>query len=169
MKNIYLLSLLLLSVSVFSQNKKNALQKFDVSDMETSVLIPSSPITNLDVYNEKTVTNYSFYQAYKAIVQGDLENRYFPLDNLKEQSKQSYFTNVIPLVILHSEYESISNLALQNNAVTKDSEGYLIRNGNASIFEKKHITLTTPLRSSSKGLQTTFKLSDSNIFNTTNN
>ncbi|PWK19158.1 T9SS type A sorting domain-containing protein [Xanthomarina spongicola] len=168
MKNIYLLSLLLLSVSVFSQNKKNALQKFDVSDMETSVLIPSSPITNLDVYNEKTVTNYSFYQAYKAIVQGDLENRYFPLDNLKEQSKQSYFTNVIPLVILHSEYESISNLALQNNAVTKDSEGYLIRNGNASIFEKKHITLTTPLRSSSKGLQTTFKLSDSNIFNTTN-
>jgi len=168
MKKNYFLILFILSVSVFSQDKKNALQKFDVSTMETSVLIPSSPIIDLETFNTKTVNNYNLYQAYKTLEQGDLEKRFLPLQSLKEQSKQSYFTNVIPLAVIYSDFEIISDEALQNNAVTKDAEGYLIKNGNVSIFETKHITLTAPLRSSSKGLQTTFNLSASNIFNTTN-
>jgi hypothetical protein len=168
MKKYYFLLLTLLSVSVFSQDKKNALLKFDVSDMETSVLIPSSPITDLDIYNEIIINNYSFYQAYKAIVQGDIQNRYLPLENLKEQSKQSYFTNIIPLAIIHSDYEAINNEALQNNSITKDSEGYLLRTSNTPVFEKKHVTLMAPLRNNNKGLQTTFNLSASNVFNTTN-
>jgi triacylglycerol esterase/lipase EstA (alpha/beta hydrolase family) len=168
MKKYYFLLLLFLSFSIFSQDQKNAFQKFNVSDMETSVLIPSSPIIDFDIYNEKIINNYSFYQAYKAIAQGDLQNRYLPLENLKEQSKQSYFTNVIPLAIIHSDYESITNEALQNNRVTKDTEGYLIRTTNFPVFEKKHISLTAPLRNSHKGLQTTFNLSASNVFNTTN-
>ncbi|HCY82311.1 MAG TPA: hypothetical protein DHV22_12285, partial [Xanthomarina gelatinilytica] len=65
MKKIYFPLLLLLSASVFAQDKKQALQKFDVSDMETSVLITSSPIFELETYNEKTINNYNFYQAYK--------------------------------------------------------------------------------------------------------
>jgi len=168
MKNNYFLILFILSVSVFSQDKKNALEKFDVSDMETSVLIPSSPIIDLETFNTKTVNNYNFYQAYKAIVKGDLQNRYFPLDNLKEQSKQSYFTNVIPLAIIHCDYESITDEALQSNSIQKDTEGYLLRTNNSPIFEKEHVTITSPLRNISKGLQTTFNLSTSNIFNTTN-
>ncbi|WP_188462613.1 T9SS type A sorting domain-containing protein [Bizionia arctica] len=168
MKKNYFLFLILLTVSVFSQDKKNAFEKFDVSDMETSVLIPNSPITDLETYNERTVNNYNFYQAYKAIVQGDLEKRYLPLENLKEQSKQSYFTKIIPLAIIHSDYESFQDQALQNNAVRKDAEGYLVRTRNTPVFEKKHITLASPLRNNHKGLQTTFNLAASNIFNTTN-
>src|SRR5690606_10182459 len=153
MKKIYFPLLMLLSVSIIAQDKKESLQKFDVSDMETSVLITSSPIIELETYNEKTINNYNFYQAYKAIVHGDLQNRFLPLKHLKEQSKQSYFTNVIPLAIIHSDYESFSNEAFQNN--------------NNPVFEQKQITLSAPLRSSSKGLQTSFVLSASNIFNTT--
>src|SRR5690606_13383028 len=42
------------------------------------------------------------------------------------------------------------------------------RTTNMPIFEERHITITAPLRSSNKGLETTFNLSASNIFNTTN-
>src|SRR5690606_9075307 len=106
MKKIYFPLLMLLSVSIIAQDKKESLQKFDVSDMETSVLITSSPIIELETYNEKTINNYNFYQAYKAIVHGDLQNRFLPLKHLKEQSKQSYFTNVIPLAIRSEEHTS---------------------------------------------------------------
>ncbi|MCX7550816.1 T9SS type A sorting domain-containing protein [Xanthomarina sp. F2636L] len=168
MKKNYLQILLLLSVSIiFAQDTKNAFQKLDISDMETSVLVANSPIVDVVSYNTKPINNYNFYQAYKAIVQGDLEKRYAPLENLKEQSKKSHFTNVIPLAIIHSDFESFEEQALQNNSVTKDAEGYLLRTSSASIFEKRHLTLMAPLRSSNKGLQTTFNLSASNIFNTT--
>src|SRR5690606_31076949 len=106
----------------------------DVSDMETSVLITSSPIIELETYNEKTINNYNFYQAYKAIVHGDLQNRFLPLEHLKEQSKQSYFTKVIPLAIIHSDYESFSNEAFQNNTIRKDADGFLTRTNNNPIF-----------------------------------
>src|SRR5690606_11146838 len=167
MKKIYFPLLMLLSVSIIAQDKKESLQKFDVSDMETSVLITSSPIIELETYNEKTINNYNFYQAYKAIVHGDLQNRFLPLKHLKEQSKQSYFTNVIPLAIIHSDYESFSNEAFQNNIIRKDADGFITRTNNNPVFEQKQITLSAPLRSSSKGLQTSFVLSASNIFNTT--
>ncbi|MCX7547973.1 T9SS type A sorting domain-containing protein [Xanthomarina sp. F1114] len=167
MKKNYLLLILLLSVGAFSQTK-NALQKFDTSLMETSVLAHKSPIVDITDYNEKVVNNYSFYQAYKAIEHGDLQKRLPSLESLKEQSKQSYFTQVIPLAILHSDFESITDQALQSNSVTRDSEGYLLRTNQEPIFEKKHLTLTSPLRKSHKGLQTTFNLSEHHIFNTTN-
>src|SRR5690554_107734 len=168
MKKIYLLPFLLLSLSTFSQTK-NALQKFDTSSMQTSVLAHKSPVVDISNYNEKPINNYNFYQAYKAIEHGDLQKRLSPLESLKHQSTQSYFTNIIPLAILHSDYEFINDESLQNNSVTRDSEGYLIRTNQAPIFEKKHITLTSPLRVKYKGLQTTFNLPESNIFNTTNN
>src|SRR5690606_35157528 len=79
-----------------------------------------------------------------------------------------YFTNVIPLAIIHSDYESFSNEAFQNNIIRKDADGFITRTNNNPVFEQKQITLSAPLRSSSKGLQTKFVLSDSNIFNTTN-
>lgn len=166
MKKNYLLLILLLSVGAFSQTK-NALQKFETSSMETSVLAHKSPIVDITDYNDKVVNNYNFYQAYKAIEHGDMQKRLYPLESLKEQSKQSYFTQVIPLAILHSDFESITDEALQSNSVTRDSEGYLLRTNQGPIFEKKHLTLTAPLRTNHKGLQTTFNLSEANIFNTT--
>ncbi|MEO8934401.1 MAG: T9SS type A sorting domain-containing protein [Xanthomarina sp.] len=167
MKKLSLLFTLLLSIGAFSQTK-NALQKFDTSDMETSVLTQKSVLVDITDYNKKIINTYSFYQAYKAIQHGDLQKRLPPLENLKEQSRESYFTKVIPLAILHSDFESISDEALQNNSVTRDSEGYLLRTSQAPIFEQNHLTLASSLRTNHKGLQTTFKLSASHIFNTTN-
>lgn len=167
MKKCYLLLVLLLSISVFAQDKNNPILKFDTSKMETSVLVPKSPIVDIQTYNSKIVNSLDFYQAYKAIAQGDLNKGLMPLENLKSISKQSYFTDVIPLAILHSEYDIITDEAMQNNSVSRDSQGYLINDG-SSVFEKQQLTIASALRRNHKGLQTTFNVSSSHIFNTSN-
>ena len=164
MKKYYLVFVLLLSVSVFAQDKNNPLLKFDTSKMETSVLVHKSPVDDVQNYNEKTINTFAFYQAYKAIAQGDLEKRLLPLQNLKALSEQSYFTNVIPLAILQSEYEMITDEALQNNLVSRDAQGYLV-NDDSFIFEKKQLTVASALRTKHKGLNTTYNLSSSNVYN----
>ncbi|WP_323786886.1 T9SS type A sorting domain-containing protein [Psychroserpens sp.] len=167
MKNYYLVIVLLLSVSVFAQDKNNPLLKFDTSQMETTVLVHKSPIVDIQKYNETTSNRFVFYQAYKAIAQGDFEKRLLPLQSLKTLSKQSYFTNVIPLAILHSEYDVITDEAMQNNSVSKDAQGYLVNDG-SFVFEKQQLTVASALRSKHKGLQTTYNLASSSIFNISN-
>lgn len=168
MEKYYIAFVLLFSVSVFAQNKKDPLLKFDTSKMETSVLIHKSPIVDIQTYNEKSINVFEFFQAYKAIAYGDLENRMLlPLQSLKEQQKQSYFSNVIPLAILLSDCEIISDEALQNSSVSRDSEGYLINDG-TSIFERQQLMVASALRAKHKGLQVTYNVMPSNIFNTSN-
>ena len=168
MKTYYSIFVLLVSISVFAQDKKDPLLKFDISKMETSVLVHKSPLVDLDTYNEKTIHLYDFYQAYKAISQGDLEKRLVPLESLKEIRKQSYLTSVIPLAILLSEYDMITDEAMQNNSVSRDAQGYLVNDG-SSVFERARLTVASPLRAKHKGLQTTYNLSSSHIYNTSEN
>jgi hypothetical protein len=167
MKKCYLVLVWLISFSVFAQDKNNPLLKFDTSQMETTVLVPKSPVVDVQTYNDKTINTYVFYQAYKAVAQGDLEKRLVPLQQLKSISEQSHFTKTIPLAILHSEYDIITDKAMQNNSVSKDSQGYLVNDGSA-VFEKQQLTVASVLRTKHKGLQTVYDLSSSQIFNTTN-
>ncbi|WP_452227542.1 T9SS type A sorting domain-containing protein [Lacinutrix cladophorae] len=169
MKSYYLLLLSLFTLSALAQNKK-AFQKLDVSDMETSVLAQKSTIIDITSFNQKPINKLNFYQVYKTIAQGDTKERLLPVQSLKEQSTESYFTKIIPLAILHSEFESITDAAMQNNIVTRNAQGNLVRtNTTTSIFEKSTVTTATALRTKTKGLKTTFRLDANNIFNTTNN
>jgi pimeloyl-ACP methyl ester carboxylesterase len=165
MKKIYFALVLLVSISVVAQDKKNPLLNFDTSNMETSVLVHKSPVVDIQKYNEKTINMYAFYQAYKAIAQGDLSKRLVPLESLKTLSKQSHITNVIPLAVLLSDYEMITDEAMQNNSVSKDVQGYLVTNG-SYVFERKQLAVASALRTKHKGLKTTYNLSSANIFNT---
>lgn len=165
MKKYYLVFVLLASISNFAQDKKDPLLKFDTSKMETTVLVPKSPVIDIQAYNEQTINMFGFYQAYKAIAQGDLEKRLLPLESIKTLSAQSYVTQIIPLAILHSDYEKITDEALQNNSVSKDTQGYLVNDG-SSIYEKQQLTVSAALRANHKGLQTIYNLSSSTIFNT---
>jgi len=171
MKKKYLSYLIFcFSLIVLSQSKKDVYKKFDTTGMKTSILVHKSPIIDIFSLEKKESNTFNFYQAYKTVSQSDLQNRLLPLSSLKEQSKRSHFSNIIPLAILHSEFETITNNALKSNAVSKDSNGYLVRtNIDSTIFEKNQITLASPLRRNFKGLQTTFKLEKSNIYNTTKN
>ncbi|WP_170233968.1 T9SS type A sorting domain-containing protein [Bizionia myxarmorum] len=169
MKINYVLFAFLLSISGFSQNQK-AFEKFDKSGMETSILVPQSPVVDITDYNHKINNTYSFYQAYKAIAQNDFENRLKPLSNLKKQSEQSQLDHRVPLAILHSDFESITEHAMRSQAITRDAQGSILRrDSNENIFEKKSISIASPLLTNHKGLNTTFTLTENNVINTTEN
>ena len=70
-------------VSVFAQDKNNPLLKFDTSKMETTILVHKSPVVDVQNYNEKTINTFAFYQAYKAIAQGDLRKKIIAITKLK--------------------------------------------------------------------------------------
>lgn len=168
MKTLYLLIAVTLTSFCFAQNKKNILDKFDTSGMSTNVLIQESPLINLDNYNKKNINTYQFYQAYKAIALGDLQQRFQPLQTLKQKSKKSYFTSIIPIAILLSDYETITPEAFKTNKVSQDAQGYLVRNTiDSTIFKRHNLSLAAPLRTKHKGLQTTFNISSSSIYNNT--
>jgi len=153
----------------FSQKKQNILENFDFTGMETSILVQKSPLINLDEYNNNGNNIYDFYQGFKAISQSDLQHRLINVADLKNQTKQSYFNNIIPLSILVSEYETIKNEAFKNGNVSNDNKGFLIRTNNSAIFQKHQLNIASTLRINYKGLTVNFELKQTNIFNTTSN
>ena len=156
---------LVISFTSFAQKKQNILKKFNVNGMETSILVQENPLVSLDKY--KTNTIYDFYQAFKAIAQSDFQHRLVDLSVLKEKSKQSYFTDVLPIAILISEYETIKKEAFTKGSVTNDSDGFLIRTDTSNIFNKHSLNIATVLRTKDKGLSLTFILEKTAVFNTT--
>ncbi|MGY0393252.1 T9SS type A sorting domain-containing protein [Bizionia sp. KMM 8389] len=169
MKTHYVLFLILFSITGFSQDKK-AFSQFDTSGMKTDILIPQSPVIDITEYNQKSITLYNFYQAYKAVQQNDFRNRLKPLSTLKSASKTSYFTHKIPIAVLHSNFDIIKTEALQNQTVTRNNAGYIIRNNtNNTIFDQQSIIIAAPLIKTHKGLTVTFTVSEEHIYDTTEN
>lgn len=164
MKQQLLLIFLIITGQTFGQEKENILKKFDTSGMETEILVQKSPLINIQSYQEKNNDVYGFFQAYKTIQQSDLLNRFPSLEKLKQDKKESFKNNIIPLTILISAYETI-----KKEAIYHDTEGFLIRNTTENIFEKQTLFVSTALRLKFKGLVTKFKLSNEHIFNSTNN
>lgn len=166
MKTFYpLLFSFLISLSLNAQNKK--LEKLDKTQLETSVLIPTSPIFNIDDFQDNTNSVFSFKQAFKFISQNDLQNRFQNKTLLN--ADVSVLDDVIPLAILHSDYETIKPEALTDGRLTSDAEQNLINvSGSNSIYKKNTLSISAPLVANHKGLKSQFIVSDSHIFNTTN-
>lgn len=163
MKNFYIVCFILFPLMTFSQNPLSTLDK---TDMETDILFATFPVLNLNDYQNATTNTYSLYQAYNAIKKNDLQSRFASVEFLKEQEKQSYFTNVIPLAILNSDYEVINAEALSNGTIIADANQMLHRTNNDAIYEAHSLLMSAPLRTNHKGLSTVFNLPSGNIFNT---
>lgn len=149
-----------------AQKKENILKKFDTSKMETSVLVQKSPLINIQDYQHNFTNVYGFFQTYKTIQQGSLITNFKTLSLLKNeiQFKQS----IIPIGLLYSVYETIKKEAFDNGNISNDESGFLINNNPlGDNFNKKSIFISSPLKIKHKGLNTTFQLTDSYIFNTT--
>lgn len=164
MKKIYLLICFIASTSLFAQNK---ISKLDISDMETSILFTSFPVININDYQSNINSTYSFYQAYKAIAENDLQNRLPNLESLMSDAKEDFSNNTVSLGILNTSFEVIKPEAYENGNLIIDSEGYLTKTTNASIYNKHKLAIITPLQPKHKGLKVNFDLHESNIFNTT--
>ncbi|MGB1307852.1 MAG: T9SS type A sorting domain-containing protein [Oceanihabitans sp.] len=167
-KPILLILLFSLSFS-FSQEKKDPFSKFSTEKMETSYLLLTSPLVNIQAYNNNKNNMYDFYQVYKDIMQSNLKNRNASLDALKSKTQASKNNNIIPLAILHNQYETIKQSAFQNGKVIKDASGFVVRTSTDAIFNKHQVTIAAPLRIKTKGLKTNFKLDSEAVINTTDN
>ena len=138
--------------------------------METSVLYLKSPFVSIDSVQYLKNNMHHFYTVYKAISQSDLQKRFIPLESLKEKTATLYATQAIPLAILHSEFETIADEAFKDGRLVQDSKGFVERTTKSpGIFKKHEVTIISTLRSRTKGLETKFKISLENIFNTTTN
>ena len=163
-----LLFSLLVSFASFSQTKHNILERFDTSNLETSILVQENPLVSIQKYQDVPNSVYDFYQAYKTIQQHDFLQRLPSLEALKQQTIQAKKQQVVPIAILYSKYETIKKTAFLNNQVTNDSEGFLIRsNPQDAIFDKHELFLSSVLATKHKGLEVLFELKSANIYNTT--
>lgn len=164
MKTYYVLLCLLISSLTCAQDRLSLLDK---SGMETSILFVTFPVIDIGNYQENTNSSYSFLQAYKDISSNDLEQRFSSLETVEDEIKLNS-TKVIPIGILHTEYEVIKPEAIENGTVYTDSNKNLMRlNSESTIFNKTELSITAPLKAKHKGLQTTFSLSQEHIFNST--
>ncbi|SHG60881.1 T9SS type A sorting domain-containing protein [Winogradskyella jejuensis] len=165
MKQLYILLLIFVFNLGYAQNR---LQRLDKTDMETAILFSSFPMIDISEYQSNINTNYTFFQVYKSLAERDLENRFQDIENYKLKSEEDYKNNRISLAALISDFEVIKPDALDNGNVAIDQEGYIIKtNTDSSVFNKKEISIITPLRSKHKGLKVNFNLYDENIINTT--
>ncbi len=138
-----------------------------MTDMETYVLFTSFPVMDISSYQTNTNSTYSFYQAYKAIANNDLQNRLTTMNHLETKAKIDRINNIVSLAILNSGYEVIKPNAYNDGDITVDADGYLLRTSNSvSIYDKGELSIVAPLQTKHKGLNVVFKLSEGDIFNT---
>ncbi len=166
MKHFYIILFFVSPFFLFSQNPLSTLEK---SDMQTDILFATFPVVNLNDYHNITTTTYSLYQAYNAIKNHDMQNRLGDLRLLKTQEQQSYSTNIIPLALLHTDYEVIKQEALMDGSIIAGTNNSLSRTTTNPIFDKHELFLAAPLRVDHKGLRTVFNLPSENIFNISEN
>lgn len=165
-KNYLLIGLLFSIVTVNAQNKK--LQKLDQSLIETSILIPTSTIFNIEYFQDNSNSVYSFKQAFNILSQNDLKNRLNHLVSI--DAKASLDHSIIPITILHSEYQTIVPEAFTDGRLMLDSNQNLLNvSGSTSVYRKNTISISAPLTASHKGLTSQFIVNDFQIYNTTTN
>ncbi|RAJ14643.1 T9SS type A sorting domain-containing protein [Olleya aquimaris] len=162
---LLLLSFLFISITVISQNKK--LQQLDRSQIETSILIPTSTIFNIEDFQDNTNSVYSFKQAYKLLGQNDFKNR---LNNpITIDAKAAINHQVIPIAILHADYQTIVPEAFTDGRLSLDDNQNLINvTGSNSVYRKNTISISAPLIANHKGLTNQFIIKERDIYNTTN-
>ncbi|MFY7958238.1 MAG: T9SS type A sorting domain-containing protein [Flavobacterium macrobrachii] len=119
------------------------------------------------IKKEDVSTNY-FYQVYHEIQRADFLERLPKLEKLKENANKGFAQNVIPLSILISDFEKISQKSIDNNLVYINANQQFEAKLNATdIFDDYHINLIASTLSKSDSKNATFILKDDMIFNTT--
>lgn len=119
------------------------------------------------IKKEDVSTNY-FYQVYHEIQRADFLERLPKLEKLKENANKGFAQNVIPLSILISDFEKISQKSIDNNLVYINAkQQFEAKQNTTEIFDEYQINLIASTLSKSDSKNATFILKDDMIFNTT--
>lgn len=119
------------------------------------------------IKKEDVSTNY-FYQVYHEIQRADFLDRLPKLEKLKENANKDIAQNIIPLSILISDFEKISQKSIDNNLVfINANQQFEAKQNTTEIFDKYQINIIASTLSKSDSKNVTFVLNEDMIFNTT--
>ncbi|NND50999.1 MAG: T9SS type A sorting domain-containing protein [Flavobacteriaceae bacterium] len=144
--------------------------KLDRSGMQTSILfnqfLSFSEITN---DSKSTFDTNGFFQAYNELAAADTQKRFLEYHQLLEAQKESYFSKVLPIGIVFTEFDVLADDAIANNDVQFINNQFIkSANSTASIFEVNRKLIAAPFNSKTVGLSPTFSLPHEYVLNTTN-
>jgi hypothetical protein len=164
---ITLLLFSLFSLLSFAQDKSYDLLK---DKTETKILYDRVfGISNATEQRKTEITANYFMQVYHEMQRADFLNRLPKLDFIREQANIGFAQNQIPLSILISDFEKISNTTSENGDLfLNENRQFQLRQNAQNVFEKHSLNLISPIALKSKSSQVTFVLKDNLIFNTTN-
>ena len=157
---------IIFSISVFAQEDNCILLK---EKSKTKIIYDRVfGISNATSIKKEDVSTNYFYQVYHEIQRADFLDRLPKLEKLKENANKGFAQNVIPLSILISDFEKISQKSIDNNLVFINANQQFEAKQNATdIFDDYHINLIASTLSKSDSKNVTFILMDDMIFNTT--
>ena len=165
----YVLILFLFPILIFAQNDKiDLFEKLDRTEMQTSILF--NHFLSFSEIADETKTSFDsngFFQAYNELAVADSQNRFVEYQQLLDAKKESHFSKIIPIGIVYSEFDIISNDAINNNNVSFQ-ENKFIKSPAAigSIFELKHKLFAAPFRLNTSGMFATFSIANEFVLNT---
>ncbi|MCA0348852.1 MAG: T9SS type A sorting domain-containing protein [Bacteroidetes bacterium] len=162
---ITLLALLSGFISTFAQDKM-----FDLLKDKTETNILYNRVFALSHANEmktKEINASYFLQVYHEIQRADFNNRLPKLEVIRKAATLASIKNQIPLSVLISDFESISENDLQNKFNLNASNQLELKSNETLELEKHAINIVAPIVAKSKTNEVTFVLNSDLIFNTT--
>lgn len=157
---------IIFSISIFAQEDNCILLK---EKSKTKIIYDRVfGISNATSIKKEDVSTTYFYQVYHEIQRADFLERLPKLEKLKENANKGFAQKVIPLSILISDFEKISQKSIDDNFVYINANQQFEAKQNATdIFDDYHINLIASTLSKSDSKNVTFILKDDMIFNTT--
>lgn len=170
LKNYFLL-LFLFPIFIFSQNYSQALyENLDRSEMQTAILFDRFlSFSEIADDTKLTFDTNGFFQAYNELAAADSEERFYDYDYLLKAQKESYFSGILPIGIVFTEFDVLSENAITNTDVLFINKKFIkSTTATAPIFEVKQKLLAAPFNKKTNGLNAIFSLPQEFVLNTTN-
>ncbi len=151
--------------SVFAQDKS-----FDLLKDRTNTKILYDRVFKLSKATEPKTSEINsdyFLQVYHEMQRADFNNRLPRLEEIRKKATLATIKNQVPLAILITDFESISENDLENKFTLNSSNQFELKKNLPFEFEMHSINLIAPIVSKSASKEVTFILNSDLIFNTT--
>lgn len=170
MKKLYILIVFLSPLFTSSQSlQTDFFNSLDRSQITTGILY-DRVYQIADLTSENTLaTGNRISQALSELTRADYLNRFPDYEIIRDIKKQAFINNQVPISFVISEIQKINTSAYEEGFIASGADGnlYLNQSLQEQHFESFNVHLASPLVENHKGLNVTFSLPESLIFNTT--
>lgn len=125
-------------------------------------------LSKVTKHEKNVVSSNYFKQVYHEVQRADFLKRLPVYDELKNDSKNAFFSKQIPLAILIADVETIKPIVFENQEISENNKHQFELNPTIQdAFQLHELTLMAPIVGKSKLKTVNFILTDKHIYNTT--